>query len=244
VLRIPKRGSAPTIKRRNAGGGEVTDGESARARLIKTRNGRRIDFSLLPAAKEEYVAALEKERAGGGPDKVPEEREAFERAYRAPREGGLCGGCGRALKEEEPVYTGVEVYRGMMGGVFGIPIRPAFEATSVCESCAPERMRSYTLLDYGQSYRRRQPVARPCGVCSRLVVFRITNRSARRRRTFCSERCQWTHYNRVRGARGARARQKVCEVCGEEFVATRRDAKTCSKACKQKAYRQRVMRRS
>ena len=34
-------------------------------------------------------------------------------------------------------------------------------------------------------------------------------------------------------------RQKVCEVCGEEFTATRRDAKTCSARCKQKAYRQR-----
>jgi predicted nucleic acid-binding Zn ribbon protein len=34
-------------------------------------------------------------------------------------------------------------------------------------------------------------------------------------------------------------RQKVCEVCGEEFLATRRDTKTCSDGCKQKAYRQR-----
>jgi predicted nucleic acid-binding Zn ribbon protein len=32
---------------------------------------------------------------------------------------------------------------------------------------------------------------------------------------------------------------KVCEVCGEEFTATRRDQKTCSRACKQKAYRRR-----
>jgi len=33
--------------------------------------------------------------------------------------------------------------------------------------------------------------------------------------------------------------EKTCEVCGEQFTATRRDAKTCSPACKQKAYRQR-----
>ena len=35
------------------------------------------------------------------------------------------------------------------------------------------------------------------------------------------------------------ARKKVCEVCGEEFIASRRDAKTCSEKCKQIAYRQR-----
>jgi hypothetical protein len=34
-------------------------------------------------------------------------------------------------------------------------------------------------------------------------------------------------------------RQKVCEVCGEEFTASRRGAKTCSVGCKQEASRQR-----
>jgi hypothetical protein len=32
----------------------------------------------------------------------------------------------------------------------------------------------------------------------------------------------------------------VCEVCGEAFTATQRDAKTCSAACRQKAYRRRA----
>ena len=32
----------------------------------------------------------------------------------------------------------------------------------------------------------------------------------------------------------------VCEVCGEALTATRRDAKTCSAACRQKAYRLRA----
>jgi hypothetical protein len=34
-------------------------------------------------------------------------------------------------------------------------------------------------------------------------------------------------------------RQKVCEIYGEEYIATRRDVKMCSTGCKQKAYRQR-----
>jgi hypothetical protein len=33
--------------------------------------------------------------------------------------------------------------------------------------------------------------------------------------------------------------ERVCEVCGEEFTATRRDSKTCSNGCRQKAYRRR-----
>ena len=36
------------------------------------------------------------------------------------------------------------------------------------------------------------------------------------------------------------AREKVCEVCGKAFTATRRDTKTCSSPCRQKAYRRRV----
>ena len=32
----------------------------------------------------------------------------------------------------------------------------------------------------------------------------------------------------------------LCEVCGEALTDTRRDAKTCSAACRQKAYRHRV----
>jgi hypothetical protein len=34
-------------------------------------------------------------------------------------------------------------------------------------------------------------------------------------------------------------RQKVWEICGENFTASRRDAKTCSLGCKQEASRQR-----
>lgn len=34
-------------------------------------------------------------------------------------------------------------------------------------------------------------------------------------------------------------RQEVCEICGEKFTASRRDAKTCFVGCKQEASRQR-----
>jgi hypothetical protein len=80
---------------------------------------------------------------------------------------------------------------------------------------------------------------RPCDACGRPVVWRATGRDRYRRHVFCCERCRWTYHNGVRNERNARAREKVCEVCGEGFTATRRDAKTCSPPCKQKAYRRR-----
>jgi len=43
----------------------------------------------------------------------------------------------------------------------------------------------------------------------------------------------------MRKEKRAEERSKVCEVCGEEFTATRRDSKTCSDGCRQKAYRRR-----
>ena len=61
-----------------------------------------------------------------------------------------------------------------------------------------------------------------------------------RRGRFCSDACRYAYHNRKRHLRTAANWDKVCEVCGEEFVATRIDTKTCSPACRQKAYRQRA----
>ena len=65
---------------------------------------------------------------------------------------------------------------------------------------------------------------------SRLALWEL-------QRTLCSGPCRRAYHKQVRKEKRAEERKKVCEVCGEEFTATRRDAKTCSKACKQKAYR-------
>lgn len=91
-------------------------------------------------------------------------------------------------------------------------------------------------------YRKREAeegrfyVKQPCGTCDRVVVVK---RRWGRLHVFCSPRCQWAYYNSRVQAQGAAAREKTCTQCGASFTATRRDAKTCSAACKQKAYRQR-----
>jgi len=57
---------------------------------------------------------------------------------------------------------------------------------------------------------------------------------------FCSERCAKRCYRAKDRKRRAEQRLKECAVCRETFEATRSDAKTCSPACRQTAYRRRV----
>ncbi len=224
---------------------EVTEVESARASLIRSRNGHRINWRLLAAARQEAAgqAKKAKERAGKGANifefmdalreyDVPEEKEAQRFAEEAGRTAELCGQCGRAFDEGAAVYFAPKVYVGMATLVG----KPRFQSTAVCEGCAPK-----CLLERGHDRTGwHMFIDEPCDTCGRQVVSRTTHGMYRlRRHVFCCARCQWTHHNTVRNERGARDREKVCEVCGEEFTAKRVDAKTCAPACKQKAYRRR-----
>jgi hypothetical protein len=105
--------------------------------------------------------------------------------------------------------------------------KPRFERTVLCGSCAPEWL----------SPDRDDVVTQLCGHCERPMVSRLA--LSELQRTLCSDSCRRAYQNQVRKERRAEERKKVCEVCGEEFTATRRDQKTCSKACKQKAHRRR-----
>lgn len=167
---------------------------------------------------------------------LPEEREAWVLAFRVPEHVDACGACGRSLLPKEAVHFGAEVYVGFP------PIRlrwvdpplvgqPRYRRTVLCGSCSPEWL----------SPGRGEVVSQLCARCERPMVYRLTASSMRR--TFCSEGCGRAYRDQLRNQRrkerGAVEREKVCEVCGEKFTAPRKDAKTCSPACKQKAYRQR-----
>ncbi len=234
--------SAPgeTINNGNAGSG-VTGTESFRARLIKTRNDRRIWRELLAAGRREAAADLAKAKdaVGGAADfcallvelgkyDVPEEEEAWAKARLARKTAEVCGQCYRPLGPAETVYVDSDVYVGIARLVG----RPRYERTSKCEECAPAYMRE------PDAWRPRFRKS-PCNWCERSVVYKASSRDYYDRHVFCCARCQWTRYNGARNERNARAREKVCEVCERPFTAARRDAKTCSPACKQKAYRRR-----
>ena len=80
---------------------------------------------------------------------------------------------------------------------------------------------------------------RPCEFCGRRVTI-VNDPRPRRRHVFCSKRCTWRAANRQTKALRAEARQsRTCETCGRPFVPRRADAKRCSPACRQAAYRRR-----
>jgi hypothetical protein len=161
-----------------------------------------------------------------------EEWEAGELAREARVTARWCGACGRNLCSEEPAYFGAEVYVGMR------PLdwdrvskpricQPLYERTVLCSACAPDWL----------SPERDDVVTQLCAYCERPMVSRLD--LSELRRTLCSDPCRRAYQNQVRKEKRAEERSKVCEVCGEEFIATRRDSKTCSIGCRQKAYRRR-----
>src|SRR5215212_2878966 len=79
-----------------------------------------------------------------------------------------------------------------------------------------------------------------CHYCGRKMVFVTETKynTPYTRRAYCSDACRDASGERVKRERAARHRV-VCEVCATLFISTRNDARTCSPACRQKAYRQR-----
>ncbi len=164
---------------------------------------------------------------------IPEERAALRlAAIEAPEFAGKCGSCARSLGPRESAYFGAEVYVGFPPLRWNMVYRPRvcqprYQRTVLCRSCAPEWL----------SEDREGVVTQLCGQCERPMVYRLT--PSEMGRTFCSVPCGRAYRNQLRKERRAEEREKICGVCGREFTATRKDAKTCSPSCKQKAYRRR-----
>jgi hypothetical protein len=78
-----------------------------------------------------------------------------------------------------------------------------------------------------------------CAECGRDILL-ITDTSYKKppaRGVCCSEACRSEHRKRPAREKRRVGLEKVCGECGKQFTASRSDAKTCSPACKQKAYR-------
>jgi hypothetical protein len=187
----------------------VTDSDSSADRKISTRNAE--------AARQRRPW-----------------RKSWSTDHLAEVEGGICGACGRDLADDEPVFIGRRPRRYR-------------EPDHRCRDCAPKWLRDIEPgVRYEYPWREESGIPAdvycnlPCDECSRPVIFRTTGGRYRlSRRVFCSRQCSSAYYNQLRNERNARAREKVCESCGEAFTATRRDARTCSAACRQRAYRKR-----
>ncbi len=144
------------------------------------------------------------------------------RVVQAQMSASMCGVCGK------PFGAGEVIWRG------AAPAPPASERrpdlVPMCDSCR------YKAKDGGFDSIWAEP--EPCEACGR-PVRNLRKRPARRRYITCSERCR----RRVQKAREsdfrALARLKVCATCRDPFEGSRSDARYCSPACRQKAYRQR-----
>jgi protein-arginine kinase activator protein McsA len=143
-------------------------------------------------------------------------------AAQARHDGGRCGKCGRTLEPTEPVW----LYRSYYGGP--LPIVP------YCATCAPRSELPGVADAPAVKYR-----TYTCATCGR-PIHREARARQPKQRAFCSERCAWRWRNAQRDEVAAQHRHKTCTACGAPFQATRRDATTCTAACRQKLYRGRV----
>ena len=146
--------------------------------------------------------------------------------------------CGHEIGPDDPIYLWYETK--VYGYSFGNSIhRGCLNCAEEALSRPPATLRSALRVIGGVE---RHVLRDSCPECGRVVIViraEAPPRGRRRAAYYCSEKC--SHTRRLRTAREerARARSKVCEVCAQAYTATRRNAETCSPACRQRAYRQR-----
>jgi len=136
-----------------------------------------------------------------------------------------CPACQCDLADNAPIYR----YRvDTKGGATVIQ----------CAACAARmsaRRAAWPGLGLGMEWR---PPA-PCESCGRPVIDRVILGYVVLRHITCGEpACQ--RAIRAAPARARRRRPCVCLGCGIEFKPARDDARYCSPACKQRAYRRRL----
>jgi predicted nucleic acid-binding Zn ribbon protein len=140
-----------------------------------------------------------------------------------------CGECERDILPHEPVYR-----QGYCVDPEPKECRHGFAnyVVTCCAGCA--------VADHAGWHGRHYWLPpEPCAGCGRQV-FNINNRRQYQRTlTTCCPRCYSRAARLALSRKAEPSRHKTCPVCGQAFQATRTDARTCSSACKQKAYRQR-----
>jgi hypothetical protein len=139
-------------------------------------------------------------------------------AYR--ENGGCCTRCAGPFGDNMTAYL---VRETIVAQIFGTG-DAAFAATDykltpVCDACVTPKEAANTTK------------ASNCAVCGqRMMTAPFPPRSV------CSSRC----YQRQLRARKRASARATCSTCGLGFVPKRKDARFCSDACRQRAYRGRT----
>jgi hypothetical protein len=165
-----------------------------------------------------------RQRWGLTPYSSVEEWQATMTRFFQKRRGQWCERCESEINADAPV--------AIAGGKRRSP-------TTICEPCYlanVAEIREKWSGDYG-AYRAatflygRGPIRRePCESCGRMVNHRGGRLGYSR--CVCSHRCRQRLYQKPR----VRERY-ACENCTTEFFPSRNDARYCSDACRQRAYR-------
>ena len=140
------------------------------------------------------------------------------RRLRDSGSGRICLICGQSYKDGEPIFVDDlrRVYRG----------RLVIARITLCLECTPDS----SMFKNGRIYYR-------CPHCQR-PVFHLHGVHHKHRR-FCSKMCRRAFYSYRHRLESRARRQSCCTRCGIGFLAARKDAKYCSGACKQAAFRDR-----
>jgi hypothetical protein len=168
---------------------------------------------------------------------------------KAKRRGEVCGHCGEKIGE--PVFfTTKRIESFGNDGYWRVP---------TCEDCGPDEEMlqfewgietvslSYTDEEWKRKVRATHAEAE-CASCGRTCILDRDRKKFKKswlkhygeRRTFCSQRCRVRHNNQKRSERLEEKRAGTeCQECGDTSTPDRSDAKYCSAACKQRAYRKR-----
>jgi hypothetical protein len=156
--------------------------------------------------------------------------EKQQRRDAARATGETCGECGKEFSDEqrEKRYRVSE---------YNSPF------VVMCADCAPE----WLVTGRGKPVRIMPAIevhTWECAGCGSEVVFGMSE-FQHRKRVYCSDACRKRYarerYNTEQKQRTAtREHERACEVCGRTFRSKRSDAKTCSDACRQRAYRLRT----
>jgi hypothetical protein len=154
-----------------------------------------------------------------------EDRSATLSAIRNAEESCSCAQCGRTIAPGAPVWRqSITLGRSPFGGWH-------YRVAPHCEQCRTD-----------WPFRRFWgPEA--CGHCGRPVYQQRDRRE--RRFVFCCDTCRKAVYSAAANTIAKRERAEYrtprpCGMCNETFEPKRADARFCSVACKQRAYRRRT----
>jgi hypothetical protein len=138
-----------------------------------------------------------------------------------------CKLCRREMAPGDPIYR-------FWGGDSWYPINGSCTAEVCAECCATKPSADWPWIKPLGGWR----LPKPCERCGRPVINAMRRKLPKH--IVCSRECRLAVYGAIEAAkRRVSVKPRRCALCEASFVPERSDARYCSAACKQKAFRRR-----